>query len=644
MKKFIAMALVIGSILALFVPAALATDLGVSLSVEETVRALGIMNGDQNGNMNLSKNVTRAEFTKMLVSASSYKDSVSGNSNVSPYKDVKYTHWAAQYIKIAATEGWMTGYTDGTFRPDNTITLEEGASAVLALLGYTSANLSGTYPSAQLSKYSALDLNTNISKTQGQILTREDCMYLFYNLLNAENSQGVAYGTVLGYTVSATGGIDYSSFVGKNLKGPYVVSNNIWSASIPFNIASATVYINGNTAKSSDIHTDDVYYYNADLNTIWVYRNSISGVLTAVSPSTASPTAVTVSGVSYDLESSSAKYDVSDMGTIKVGQTVTLLIGMNGVVSITEARASIAMNGIVAATGTSTFTDQYGGSYAAGTVSVTSTNGVTYEYEYELTYNDNDVADLEKGDLVQVNFKDGKTVIEKLDTESITGEVNAQGTAIDGVSFASNVEIIDSTQFGAAKVIYPSRMAGITLTGNHVLYYETNGIGEITKMILRNVTGDLGTYGIITAKEEASDTESAKALASSTLDNPPTQYKYTYIMGSSTTERTLYNVEYVFSLNRPGAASFTYNEDGDLINVSNLTGKSATVINTLAVKTADDIHTIGEEVIVYLLKNDTYYITNIKAISDLNKYYVSAYYDKSDDMGGRVRVIIAKEK
>ena len=39
------------------------------------VQALGIMTGDQNGNLNLSRNVTRAEFAKMLVSASSFKNS-----------------------------------------------------------------------------------------------------------------------------------------------------------------------------------------------------------------------------------------------------------------------------------------------------------------------------------------------------------------------------------------------------------------------------------------------------------------------------------------------------------------------------------------------------------------------------------------
>ena len=65
-------------------------------------------------------------------------------------RDRPYTHWAASYIKTAVTQKWVTGYLDGTYRPSQTITLEEGLSAMLGLLGYTASDLSGSYPSAQL--------------------------------------------------------------------------------------------------------------------------------------------------------------------------------------------------------------------------------------------------------------------------------------------------------------------------------------------------------------------------------------------------------------------------------------------------------------------------------------------------------------
>lgn len=59
---------------------------------------------------------------------------------VSLFKDVKSSHWASEYIRLAVEQNWMTGYTDGTFRPGRTITLEEACTALLRLLGYDSSS------------------------------------------------------------------------------------------------------------------------------------------------------------------------------------------------------------------------------------------------------------------------------------------------------------------------------------------------------------------------------------------------------------------------------------------------------------------------------------------------------------------------
>lgn len=66
----------------------------------ETVRALGIISGDGAGNMNLSSPVTRAEFAKMMISASVYKDEMGDESVSSLYKDVKKDHWAVELSLI----------------------------------------------------------------------------------------------------------------------------------------------------------------------------------------------------------------------------------------------------------------------------------------------------------------------------------------------------------------------------------------------------------------------------------------------------------------------------------------------------------------------------------------------------------------
>ena len=67
---------------------------------------------------------------------SPYRESVgSQEESGTLFADVGSQDALAPYIRIAVGQGWMSGYSDGTFRPDQAVTLEEGCSAVLNLLG-----------------------------------------------------------------------------------------------------------------------------------------------------------------------------------------------------------------------------------------------------------------------------------------------------------------------------------------------------------------------------------------------------------------------------------------------------------------------------------------------------------------------------
>ena len=122
MKRPITSALLAAALsLSLVVPAGAVS----SSTAVEAIQALGIITGDSSGDLNLSSPVTRAEFVTMMTAASSYKDSIGEGSGVSLFKDVKSDHWASEYIKLAVEQGWMSGYVDGTFRPDIPITREQ---------------------------------------------------------------------------------------------------------------------------------------------------------------------------------------------------------------------------------------------------------------------------------------------------------------------------------------------------------------------------------------------------------------------------------------------------------------------------------------------------------------------------------------
>ncbi len=76
-------------------------------------------------------NMTRAEFTVLLTN-------FFGKETVSSHKftDIK-GHWAENEIARVAAKGWVKGYEDGTFKPDQPITRAEAVKLVNAILNRT---------------------------------------------------------------------------------------------------------------------------------------------------------------------------------------------------------------------------------------------------------------------------------------------------------------------------------------------------------------------------------------------------------------------------------------------------------------------------------------------------------------------------
>lgn len=154
---------------------------------------LDIMKGDLDGNLRLDDFVTRAEFTKIAISSSIYKNSVAKNINISPYKDVTHKHWAAPYIKIASNNKLVNGYVDGSFKPNETVLFEEGLTILLKLLGYSENDFGSSWPYGQVSLAQNLGLTQDINKRIGDNLSRSDVSTMIYNLFNIKPKNSNTY-------------------------------------------------------------------------------------------------------------------------------------------------------------------------------------------------------------------------------------------------------------------------------------------------------------------------------------------------------------------------------------------------------------------------------------------------------------------
>ena len=455
-------------------------------SINNTALQTAITLGAVPTGQELGANITRGAFAKMLVSFSTYRESVGAQGTVGTlYRDVPGSSEWAPYIRIAVQQGWMNGYTDGSFRPDNTVTLEEACAAVLKMLSYKTTDLTGSFPQAQLNKAQQIGLRDQLTCTQGQAMTYEQCTLLLYNALRANTASGSAYGSSLGFTVS-NGQVDTSSVLLKSRKGPFVAEEG---TQLPFTPVS--VYRNDKVSASAELNKYDVYYYSESLQTVWVYTRRAAGRITAVSPSASAPTALTVAGSTYSLGSSAVASKISSLNGGGVGEVVTLLLGMDNEVAdvITGEEADSVFYGVVQTATRSLVEDN--GADVLQKISVMCTDGIvrTVNIDKSLNY--------PTGWLVEISVTPEGEQVTAIKSKSVSGTINDTATALGDYALADDVQILDTTSEGLAGTVRPSRIAGTKLNALTVRYYTLNEQGQIDRLILNDVTGDLWKYGVL---------------------------------------------------------------------------------------------------------------------------------------------------
>ena len=550
-KRLLAFLLAVSIAVSMLVlPASAAGNANTAVQLSVT---LGAMDSSQTTALNAV--VTRGALARMLVSYSTYRESVGSQGTVGTlFSDLPGSSAWAPYVRIAVQNGWMNGYTDGTFRPNNAVTLEEACTAVLKLMGYKMTDLSGSFPDAQLNKASEIGLRDQIDRSRGEALNYEECALLFYNALTASTASGSAYGTSLGFTVS-NGQVDTSSVLLSSLKGPFVADS---STQLPFTPAS--IYRNDKASDSAELNRYDVYYYSESLQTVWIYTRRAAGRITAVSPSASAPTAVTVAGVSYSLGSSAVASQVSSLNGGGVGQVVTLLLGMNNEAAgiVTGEEADDVFYGVVQSAARSLVEEN--GADVLQKITVACTDGITRQVNVDKSLN------IPQGWLVEVRVTPEGETVEHIDDSSLSGTINAEGTALGDTALADDVEILDTTSEGVAGTVRPSRISGVTLKKSDVRYYTLNEAGQIDRLILNDVTGDLWNYGVLDdVKNLAMNYSDLKSLVDSFKKSDSSSGS----TGSDTTDTTGTVINQVSNLLMPTTSEILWGiVSGDILSTA----------------------------------------------------------------------------
>ncbi len=201
MKKSIALVLVLIVIFCLVIStmlfAANLTDIS-GTKYETAVNYLvdkGIVNGYPDNTFRPNGEITRAEATKMVITAA---DKLSGDPSgeIITFSDVASGHWALATINAATSLGIVNGYEDGTFNPDGKVTYAEATAMVIRAMGYDEdvKQREETWPDNYISYARTLNLYSSISTFDAnQQATRGDIAILIYNMVTYINNGYVPY-------------------------------------------------------------------------------------------------------------------------------------------------------------------------------------------------------------------------------------------------------------------------------------------------------------------------------------------------------------------------------------------------------------------------------------------------------------------
>ena len=671
-------------VIASFVPGALAfsdvTDAGMSEAVE-VLSGLGIVDGYSDGGYHPEETLTRAQFCKLAILAEGHGDQASSSAYRPLFSDVPGSSWAAPYVNLAYSEGLISGYGDGTFGPDDPVTMGQAVTIVLRLMGYTDEDIGPFWPQDYLSAAAGLGLTDGISKSSGQSITRGEAALLLYAMLQSDDAEGRAYvtrlctsyledtvvldnddeaddgtgATALVYTGGNLANYEQSSAVPDALLGKRgtllldqtgrvsgflpdgTVSRSITveeataaaltdSSGRSYAVSSTTaVVLDGEKTTYSAAwyeleDRDAVVIYYTDSGSIDLVTASgggrydgllLTGFYENAVPNTANPTQIQLLGVEFEV-ADSALADVQDC---EVGDKVTVSLNAAGEVTAlwpaTEKRTELY--GVLNSTG------------EGGTVTLTS--GLTIQGEVS-------TMSAQTGNLVRVSSSGiGTLSVTAVPERTAGGKLNVASATLGTTPLAEDVAIYERVEDSTVVSLELEDILQDSVAVSKIDFYATNEEGEISVLLLNDVTGNAYTYGRLTFGQEA-----VPSLDEGGSDT----YNQTIGVENSSSDGSQM---YVSGLNAgyPTYGGIAVTADGKVAALAELTrvaGVSRSDFDGTDYVVVDGLKApIAHNVQVYNTETEQW-TTLEEAKSYASSFTV--YYDRTLSDGGQIRIILTE--
>ena len=318
-KKVLALVLAFACAFTMFAGAAFndASDIQTGDAVD-TLVALGVINGFEDGSFRPDGTVTRAEMAKMIyVIRTGRSDASAYNNDPTTFTDVD-GHWGAGYIKYAQALGIIAGKSATRFYPDETVTTVEAAKMLLVTLGYN-AEVAELVGANWIRKTIALADENGLLKDvltgSNSALPRQYAAQMMYNAIFAPTVvlRDGEYTNMKVITSSVAGVNNYNPTIGEKYMGLKETNGRLIDVSLDTDKNEYTYTIWGDDANNdSKVDSNETLTYKSEkdftdmfaMNVKVMYKTENND--TTVYGLSAVDSSVVASGVVGDIDAPSA--------------------------------------------------------------------------------------------------------------------------------------------------------------------------------------------------------------------------------------------------------------------------------------------------------------------------------------------------
>lgn len=150
---------------------------------------MGIFSGYSDGSFKPEKTLSRAEFAKLIVMILDKETEAGFNSLTAGFSDVPQGAWYVGYVNYISDQGIIKGYADGSFAPNKAITYAEAITILCRLMGYTESSVGYYWPQNYMNQASKLGITSGLAIDSDTAVTRGVAAILIERILFSDISK-----------------------------------------------------------------------------------------------------------------------------------------------------------------------------------------------------------------------------------------------------------------------------------------------------------------------------------------------------------------------------------------------------------------------------------------------------------------------